>query len=102
MRTGVQLSELQAKVKEWQGANFGEVQVWELVLGACEEVGELAHCVLKRHRSMDRQEDLEARMRDAIGDIVVFLMGVCEEEKWDIGEIIKETVGTVVERKWVE
>lgn len=94
------LFELQKLIQQWQEKNFDEVEMWELALGVCEEAGELCHCVLKSERGMNGEEELDLEMRDAIGDVIVFLLGLCELKGWNIEEVVEEAVATVLQREW--
>jgi NTP pyrophosphatase (non-canonical NTP hydrolase) len=96
------LDELQAEVEEWQRQNFPEAQELELALGVCEEAGELAACVLKLHRRMRGEKYSEARLRDQIGDIIVYLMGICSLREWKLSEVIEETGEAVLKRDWTD
>jgi NTP pyrophosphatase (non-canonical NTP hydrolase) len=97
---GKWLDDLQQQVSRWQLANFPDCEEWELALGVCEEAGELAQCVLKIHRQMRKSEFDEDRLKDAVGDIVIFLMGVCDSRGWLLSETIKDTAKKVMARDW--
>jgi hypothetical protein len=40
------------------------------------------------------------KLKDAIGDTVVFLMGVCDCYGWRLSEILETTSTEVLKRKW--
>lgn len=66
---------------EWVAKNFppveGEIPGNVSILGCIEEVGELAHAHLKREQGIrGSQAEHDAAAKDAIGDIVVYLLGV--------------------------
>ncbi len=75
-----------------------------MALGVMEELGELAHCLLKQHQGIRGYDDpakFAAECRDAIGDTLVFLSQVTEALGWDLQEIAEETVAHVTKRDWV-
>jgi NTP pyrophosphatase (non-canonical NTP hydrolase) len=94
------LNILQDKMATWQAENFPNCQDWELALGVCEEAGELAQCILKLHRGMRKDEFDMEKLKDAIGDTVVFLLGVCDCYGWRLSEILETTSTEVLKRKW--
>jgi len=99
------LTDLQDKVGKWAARNFpadtsrGRLRC---ALGVAEEAGELAHAVLKRDQGIRGDESAHiAAAKDAIGDIVVYLMDLCSREEWDFGEIVAYTVDHVTKRDWI-
>jgi NTP pyrophosphatase (non-canonical NTP hydrolase) len=94
------LDSLQRQVLGWQSQNFPECQEWELALGVCEESGELAQCILKLHRDIRGDEFNEDRLKDAVGDIVIYLMGICGARNWTLAEVLRETSERVLSRNW--
>lgn len=103
------LNELQQQRKEWVAQNFGtpesdryNLNLIESALGVVEEVGELAHSILKRGQLIrGSRAQHSSDIRDAIGDIVVFLAGVAEAEGLQLGDVVEEVWQEVVERNWV-
>jgi NTP pyrophosphatase (non-canonical NTP hydrolase) len=94
------LDSLQHQVLCWQSKNFPDCEEWELALGVCEESGELAQCVLKLYRGIRADEFNEDRLKDTIGDIVIYLMGICGARNWTLAEILRETSERVLSRNW--
>ena len=93
--------QLQEEHKVWAEKNFGKQDVEDYCLGMIEEVGELAHAVLKRKQGIRCTEDHDAMIRDAVGDISIYLVGFCNCENRNLGDyyIPHETFafnGTVV------
>lgn len=73
MSSELSFAELTIEVNLWANANFGLKQ--EPWLGMLEELGELAHCSLKRIqgiRGFDDYSFYHDHFRDAIGDIGVY------------------------------
>lgn len=94
----------QAEQKAWADYNFGEKHGTEYaILGVPEEVGELCRAKLKHMqgiRGFETREEFEAAAKDAIGDISVYLMDICNDEGWNFFEIIMSTWEYVKQRDW--
>lgn len=78
------LPDLKAELFKWQSYNFGEQKERRMVLGICEEAGELCHAHLKLEQGIRGDEkSLKAEARDAIGDICIYamnLLSTCNED----------------------
>lgn len=60
----------------WVAHNFPDTNPAETTLGVIEEMGELAHSHLKQRQSIrGSDEEHVANGKDAIGDLIVYLMG---------------------------
>jgi NTP pyrophosphatase (non-canonical NTP hydrolase) len=72
------LEQMRVEHREWAMRNFGDTHNGLAAMcGAVEEVGELAHGYLKKYQGIrGTAEEHDAAMRDAIGDITVYLMEV--------------------------
>jgi NTP pyrophosphatase (non-canonical NTP hydrolase) len=66
-----------------------------------EELGELAHAHLKQEQGIRSNEDHDAAARDAIGDVVIYLMDYCSVRGWDFSDCVSEAWGDVSERDWI-
>ncbi len=67
------LHELQEEIFKWQEYNFGEQGDRRMVMGICEESGELCHAQLKFEQAIrGDEESLTAEAKDAVGDICVY------------------------------
>lgn len=95
------LYELQREHKEWQQREFPDQEPFDAVLGVVEEVGELAHSVLKAKQGI-RGTELEhkAKEMDSIGDIVIFLASHCNVRGLDLNECVMMAWAQVKERRW--
>ncbi len=95
------LKEIQAEQDVWSKRNFDNKKPYQPILGAAEEVGELAHAYLKMEQNIrgSREQHLEA-MRDSIGDCVIFLMDLCNQMGWDFESIVNGTWEEVRKRDW--
>lgn len=94
------LDMIQQQQKTWKEYNFPNNTDIDQFLGIVEEVGELAHAILKLRQGIRLTEDHRAGERDAIGDIAIFLLGYCNDNNISLMEIIKETWSTVAPRDW--
>ena len=94
------LRNIQAEVKEWNDRNFPDRKSYQMILGAVEEIGELAHAFLKREQGIRLEENHSENIEDAIGDIVIFLMAFCADEGLDLKEILVRIWRQVKERNW--
>ncbi len=96
------IREIQKAQHEWAVYNFGPRDSIDALLGVIEEAGELCHAQLKFRQKIRRssQDWFNAKARDAIGDIVIFLMDYCSANGWDLEEIVSEVWDTVKDRDW--
>jgi NTP pyrophosphatase (non-canonical NTP hydrolase) len=97
----MELAVIQKRVYEWKRLNFPNSGDLHQFLGVVEEVGELAHAILKMQQGI-RGDLHEAEARDAVGDIIIFLMNFCSENNWLLDDIILETWDEVSKRNWNE
>lgn len=70
-------------------------------MGVVEEVGELSHALLKQKQGI-RGTFLEHELnaQDSVGDILIFLTGLCDAKGWDLEAITEKTVNHVLKRDW--
>ena len=113
------LEELQEKIGEWSRGNFGDnfsllngqpqysgCAFWGLV----EEVGELAGATIKFHqgrrgfdpRTREGCEKFKRYQRDAVGDILIFLLDYCGREGINALEALNETWSEIVSKRTVK
>lgn len=70
--TADRLNELKTLVGEWADKNF---KVHAPAIGILEEIGEAAHCILKRKqgiRGFDNEQYFKEQLKDAIADIAIY------------------------------
>lgn len=103
----INLKQIQKQQGEWQNKNFPyDTNTTKLMcaLGVSEEAGELAHAVLKHVQSIRGMGDIEAaraKVKDAIGDIAIYAMGVCNQFDLNIEDCIQDTwCEVVLKREW--
>lgn len=71
-------NELIQEVGEWADKNFGTVQMGRRIphYGLLEEVGEIAHCILKhtqKIRGFEVEEFFKKELQDAFADTIIYL-----------------------------
>lgn len=93
---------LQALQERWSDYNFGPQPPSKCFYGLVEELGELAHSSLKASQGIRVNEDHEAKEKDAIGDIFIYLMGYCNSRNFDLAEIVEDTCREVFARDWIK
>jgi NTP pyrophosphatase (non-canonical NTP hydrolase) len=97
----VNLTQLQNEQAAWAERNFGTVTVDSQLLGVMEEVGELAHAVLKSEQGIRGSRELHnAEAADATGDIVIYLAGVASTLGIDMEQAVTDTWASVSQRDW--
>jgi NTP pyrophosphatase (non-canonical NTP hydrolase) len=102
------LDSLQKDIAEWRLRNFGPPKdVGDRMLGVMEEVGELAHILLKRKQGIRMaielsEEQLLDLAKDAIGDTLVYIMGVPDILGLRLSECLKFAWDEVKDRDWVK
>lgn len=119
------LDTIQQEVAAWAQRNFGKKRTasnrlvgvteefGELVIPLLEElvpvlhvarqIGILSHHHLKEDSGIRGTPELhQAKARDAIGDIILFLIDYCELRGWSLWDIIQETWKEVQQRNWID
>lgn len=73
------------------------------LLGIAEEVGELCHAVLKQHQGIrGSYEDHDQKIRDAVGDILVFLLDFCNRYRINALAELETVWAEVKTRDWTK
>ena len=95
------LRQMQKEQDEWSKKNFDNKKPYQPILGAAEEVGELAHAYLKMEQGIRGNTDEHtANMKDAVADCVIFLMDFCNQMGWDFETLLTQTWDEVKKRDW--
>lgn len=106
------LEKYQSEIGEWAYDNFGRpklisraehdfIHTNDPLLGMMEELGELCRSVLKSKQKIRIGEDHLAKEKDAIGDLMIFLLDYCNRRGFSASEILKITWEEVSKRDWV-
>jgi NTP pyrophosphatase (non-canonical NTP hydrolase) len=90
----------QQEIALWRKSNFPDSGEDEQFLGIVEEVGELAHAILKQRQGIRERGDED--IIDAIGDIMIYLLNYCSCKGWSLDGILWETWDQVKRRDWRE
>lgn len=95
------LRQLQQEQVVWQEHNFPSRDNYYPLLGAMEELGELAHAHLKSLQKI-RGSAVEHRAKasDAVADIVIFLADYCSANGIDFQDALNVTWEMVSKRDW--
>lgn len=99
------ITKLQNKIGEWTLQNFGHNSegAYHPLLGLVEEIGELSHAHLKQQQGIrGNYTEHEKAIKDAIGDIIIYLCDYCYQRGYDLESIIKDTWDSVQKRNWKE
>lgn len=92
---------IQSQVSVWSIRNFGDQSSYRPLLGAVEEVGELCHAHLKGEQGIRHTPaEIEALKRDAIGDIIIYLMDYCAKENISMSRCLRTAWDEVEMRDW--
>ena len=94
------LKAIQDEVGVWADKNFGKQAAYKPLLGIVEELGELTHAQLKMEQGIRINEDHTEAAKDAIGDLMVYLMHYCYVRGFNIEEIIEMVWEEVSQRNW--
>lgn len=96
------ITEIQQEIAEWTAHNFPTSQSWQQLLGCQEELGELSHEYLKKAQKIREHENYKLNARDAIGDLMIYLLNFCNHEGFSVEEVLNETWDEVRKRDWIK
>jgi NTP pyrophosphatase (non-canonical NTP hydrolase) len=101
------LSSIQHRIDEWTTRNFGSPSIIPQrvgvspFLGMVEEMGEIAHHILKlEHGIRGSDDDHIEGIVDGIGDLMVFLLGFCAANGIDAERTLIRVWEKVEKRDW--
>lgn len=96
------LANIQGEQKAWVAYNFPDSRpLWVSALGVSEEAGELCHAVLKQSQDIrGSKEGHDDEILDAIGDITIYLMDLCNKLGWNFEAVVEQTWKQVKQRDW--
>lgn len=92
---------LQADQKKWVAYNFPNEQKHSPLLGALEELGELAHAHLKNEQNIrGTTAEHRAAAQDAIGDVLIYLLSYCNQNGYRLSQCWLDAWNEVKDRDW--
>jgi len=97
------LREMQKEHKVWMEHNFPDETYQQALMGMVEEMGELAHVVLKEEqgiRAIDGDNSFNLKC-DALADLIIFSFGFCNLSNIDLQEALESTWDRVKKRDWI-
>jgi len=95
------LDALQEKINAWGRYNFPNAQPYQPLLGAVEELGELAHAHLKQEQGIrGTPEEWKAKKEDAIGDVIIYLLHYCVMQGLSLWACILQAWCEIKDRDW--
>jgi NTP pyrophosphatase (non-canonical NTP hydrolase) len=101
------LKKTQDEIIEWSHRNFGEVPNSQIpirvssFLGMVEEVGEIAHAILKQAQGIrGTSEEHEEELSDGIADLLVYTLDFCGRNNRNSEELLAKIWAKVKQRDW--
>ena len=98
------MDELQNELHEWRMYNFPECTPEDQFMGMVEEMGEIAHAMLKWKQGIRIENNLQAagKVKDGIADLTIYMLGLCSLMGWSFKEIVEYTAkNEVMQRDWI-
>ena len=96
----IDLDAIQRAHREWVDRNFPDETLSQAIHGVAEEAGELSHHFLKEEQGIRVDEDHVAGMVDAVGDLMIYLMSVCDHLRISLSDVLVSTWTSVEKRDW--
>jgi len=99
------MRELQKELHEWRMYNFPECTPEDQFMGMVEEMGEIAHALLKTKQGIRIEDEIQghAKVRDGIADLVIYTMGLCSLMGWDLEALVSSVANNeVMQRDWIK
>lgn len=99
----MKIQNLQKNVGIWARHNFPDGEKNDPFIGIVEEVGELAHTILKsRQKIRQLDDDIQLKIEDALGDIMIFMCDYAERNNIDLEYAILTAWKEVQKRDWIK
>jgi NTP pyrophosphatase (non-canonical NTP hydrolase) len=100
----IHIDETQREIKEWADRNFGQTVIKYHVasfLGMVEEVGEIAHSILKMSQGIrGTRAEHEEKIIDGIADLVIFTLHFAADNGIDAEAAVEQVWSKVRQRDW--
>jgi NTP pyrophosphatase (non-canonical NTP hydrolase) len=95
--------QLQLEQELWQEMNFPNSGIHECFYGVVEEIGELSHALLKMDQGIrGTKQEHTAEAKDAVGDIVIYLAGLCNKRGINLQSAVETAWREVKQRNWIK
>lgn len=94
------LSDFQYDLNEWLSHTFPDSTTDDQLIGIGEEFGELCHAHLKLKQKIRMEENHEENIKDAIGDITIFLINYCNKKKINFVDCVELAWVEIKNRDW--
>lgn len=96
------LEQIQQERDEWVMHNFPHDRIEDSFMGMVEELGELAHHLLKSDQGIRGEGvDHQAEIKDACADLVIFTLGIASHRGFVLAEEIDKVWHQVRQRDWI-
>jgi NTP pyrophosphatase (non-canonical NTP hydrolase) len=103
------LKKMQDEIIEWSHRNFGDVPNSQIpirissFLGMVEEVGEIAHAILKKSQGIrGTDEEHDEAISDGIADLLVYTLDFCGRTDRNSEELLTKVWAKVKQRDWTK
>jgi len=103
------MRQVQDEINEWSERNFGKVPNEQIplrvssFLGMVEELGELAHAMLKWSQGIrGTPEEHQEAVKDSIADLLVFTLDFCGRNGMDAERLLADVWSKVKQRDWTK
>lgn len=92
------LEAAQAALGEWSREQFGDQDAVNPLVGAQEELGEVARLELKQRQGIRQDELADEPVEQEVADVVIYLMDYCERRDIDLAEGLDASLDKVLDR----
>ena len=96
-----QLTQIQYELFAWQKENYPSSDVWTDIAGIAEEFGELARVQIDIMvgREPEKFDSNEEAMKDAIGDVLIYLSQLASKHGISVAEAMTEATGEIMDEE---
>lgn len=95
----------QQELIDWEIRNFGKQEPYRKLLGMIEELGEIAHSLLKAEQGIregkDGKVDLE-ELGDGVADIFIYGSNLLSSYGINVEETLKNVIEKILSRDWIK
>lgn len=89
----IDLSKLQKEIYQNKlDKGFNVTDIWKEIILMTEELGELARAYKNSDKRLSKEINNKDKMIDAIGDLMVYCLGLCEMLGVNSNEVLEEVV----------